>query len=160
VIKRRLDRWGTLDKVNTEVFPLRWQDPEVIQRVITGARTIAVVGASPDAARPSNGVTRYLQAAGLRIFPVNPSISTLFGLTVYPSLADLPEPVDVVDVFRRPEYTVDIAEQAVALKAGALWLQLGVINEQAARIAAEGGLDVVMDRCLAIEHRRVLTSRV
>jgi hypothetical protein len=143
--------------VNTEVSPLRWHDPEVIRRIVTGARTVAVVGASPDPARPSNGVTRYLQAAGLRIFPINPSISTLFGLTVYPSLAALPEPVDLVDVFRRPEYTVDIARAAVAARAGALWLQLGVVNEQAARIAEEGGLDVVMDRCLAIEHRRLLT---
>jgi hypothetical protein len=136
----------------------RWHDPEVIRRIVTGARTVAVVGASPDPARPSHAVARYLQAAGLRIYPVNPSISTLFGLTAYPSLADLPEPVDVVDVFRRSEYTVDIAEAAVALKAGALWLQLGVVNERAARIAAEGGLDVVMDRCLAIEHRRLLRA--
>ena len=144
--------------VNPEVSPLSWHDPEVIRRIVTGARTVAVVGASPDPGRPSNGVTRYLQAAGLRVFPINPSISTLFGLTVYPSLADLPEPVDLVDVFRRPEYTVDIAREAVATRAGALWLQLGVVNEQAARIAEEGGLDVVMDRCLAIEHRRLLTT--
>lgn len=137
----------------------RWDDPEVIRRVVTSARTVAVVGASPDPSRPSHGVARYLQAAGLRIFPVNPSISTLFGVPAYPSMADLPEPVDVVDVFRRPEYTVDIAREAVAIKAGALWLQLGVVNEQATRIAAEGGLDVVMDRCLAIEHRRLLTPR-
>jgi predicted CoA-binding protein len=134
---------------------LRWDDPEVIRRVVANARTVAVVGASPDPARPSHGVARYLQAAGLRIFPVNPSIDTLFDLPAYPSLADLPEPVDIVDVFRRPEYTVDIAEAAVAAKAGALWLQLGVVNEQAARIAAEGGLDVVMNRCLAVEHRRL-----
>jgi hypothetical protein len=144
--------------VNTEVSPPRWHDPDVIRRIVTGARTIAVVGASPDPGRPSNGVLRYLQAAGLRVFPINPSISTLSGLTVYPSLADVPEPVDVVDVFRRPEYTVDIAKAAVTAKAGALWLQLGVVNQQAARIAEEGRLDVVMDRCLAIEHRRVLTT--
>jgi predicted CoA-binding protein len=141
--------------VNTEPSSSRWDDPEVIRRVITGARTIAVVGASPDPGRPSHGVARYLHDAGLRIFPVNPSITTLFGLTAYPTLADLPEPVDVVDVFRRPEYTVDIARDAVAIRAGALWLQLGVVNEQAARIAEEGGLDVVMDRCMAIEHRRL-----
>jgi hypothetical protein len=134
---------------------LSWHDPDVIRRVVTGARTIAVVGASPDPARPSHGVARYLHAAGLRIFPVNPSIDTLFGLTVYPSLADVPEPVDIVDVFRRPEHATDIATEAVRIKAGALWLQLGVINEQAARIAADGGLDVIMDRCLAIEHRRL-----
>ena len=134
---------------------LRWDDPEVIRRVVATARTVAVIGASPDPARPSHGVARYLRDAGLRIFPVNPAIDTLFGVPAYPSLADLPEPVDIVDVFRRPEYTVDIATAAVAAKAGALWLQLGVVNEQAARIAADGGLDVVMNRCLAIEHRRL-----
>jgi hypothetical protein len=134
---------------------LSWHDPDVIRRVVTSARTIAVIGASPDPARPSHGVARYLHTAGLRIFPVNPSIDTLFGLTVYPSLSDVPEPVDIVDVFRRPEHAAGIATEAVRLKAGALWLQLGVINEQAARIAADGGLDVVMDRCLAIEHRRL-----
>ena len=135
-----------------------WHDPEVIRRVVTAARTVAVVGASPDPSRPSHGVARYLHAAGLRIFPVNPSIRTLFGLTVYPSLADLPEPVDIVDVFRRPEHATGIATEAVRIRAGALWLQLGVINGEAARTAADGGLDVVMDRCLAVEHRRLLTS--
>jgi hypothetical protein len=136
-----------------------WHDPEVVRRIVTTARTVAVVGASPDPGRPSHGVARYLHAAGLRIFPVNPSIETLFGLPAYPALADLPEPVDVVDVFRRPEYAIDIATEAVRIGAGSLWLQLGVINEQAARIAADGGLDVVMDRCLAVEHRRLVTSR-
>ena len=137
--------------------PIRpsWHDPDVIRRVVTGARTIAVIGASPDPARPSHGVARYLHAAGLRIFPVNPSIHTLFGLTAYPTLADVPEPIDIVDVFRRPEHATDIATEAVRLKAGALWLQLGVINEKAARIAADAGLDVIMDRCLAIEHRHL-----
>lgn len=134
---------------------LRWDDPEVIRRVVASARTVAVIGASPDPARPSHGVARYLRDAGLRIFPVNPSIGTLFGVPAYPTLADLPEPVDIVDVFRRPEYTVDIAKAAVAARAGALWLQLGVVNAEAARIAGEGGLDVVMNRCLAIEHRRL-----
>jgi hypothetical protein len=144
--------------VNTDsaaTSQLRWDDPEVIRRVVATARTVAVIGASPDPARPSHGVARYLQTAGLRIFPVNPSIETLFGVPAYPSLADLPEPVDIVDVFRRPEYTVDIAKAAVAANAGTLWLQLGVVNVEAARIAADGGLDVVMNRCIAIEHRRL-----
>ncbi len=141
--------------MNAEAPSSHWHDPEVIRRVIAGAHTIAVVGASPDPARPSHRVARYLRDAGLRIFPVNPSIGTLLGVPAYPTLADVPEPVDVVDVFRRPEYTVDIARDAVAIKAGTLWLQLGVVNEDAARIAEEGGLDVVMDRCMAIEHRRL-----
>jgi predicted CoA-binding protein len=134
----------------------RWQDPTVIGTLVNEARSVAVIGASPDPGRPSHGVASYLHRSGLRVYPVNPAITELFGLTVYPSLADVPEPVDIVDVFRRPEVVREIAEQAVAARAGALWLQLGVINERAAEIAAAGGLDVVMDRCLAVEHRRVL----
>jgi hypothetical protein len=101
-------------------------------------------------------VAAYLHRNGLRVYPVNPAITDLFGLTAYPSLADLPERVDIVDVFRRPEYVTSIAEQAVAARAGALWLQLGVINEQAAEIAEAGGLDVVMNRCLRVDHGRLL----
>lgn len=141
--------------MNDSAATLRWQNPETIRRVVTGARSVAVVGASPDPGRPSHGVARYLQSVGLRIFPINPAISTLFGLTVYPSLADLPERVDIVDIFRRPEYVTDVAEAAVAIGAGALWLQLGVLNAEAAQLAEDGGLDVVMDRCLAVEHRRL-----
>ncbi|HEX3780745.1 MAG TPA: CoA-binding protein [Pseudonocardiaceae bacterium] len=139
---------------NSAIVP-RWQDPEIIRRVVTQARSVAVVGASPDPDRPSHGVARYLHSVGLRVFPVNPAISSLFGLTVYPSLADLPEHVDIVDVFRRPEYVREIAEAAVTIGADALWLQLGVVDPAAAQLAEAGGLDVVMDRCLAIEHRRL-----
>lgn len=127
----------------------------VINRVVTSARSVAVVGVSPNPARPSHGVAAYLHRSGLRVYPVNPAITELFGLTAYPSLAELPERVDIVDVFRRPELVRPVAEQAVAAGAGALWLQLGVINEDAAALAAAGGLDVVMDRCLAVEHRRL-----
>ena len=134
----------------------KWQDPTVISSLVTEARTVAVIGASPDPSRPSHGVASYLHRSGLRVYPVNPAITELFGLTVYPSLADVPEPVDIVDVFRRPEVVREVAEQAVAARAGALWLQLGVINEEAAEIAAAGGLQVVMDKCLAVEHRRVV----
>jgi hypothetical protein len=130
----------------------------VINRVVAGARSVAVVGASPNPARPSHGVAAYLHRSGLRVFPVNPAITELFGLTAYPSLADLPEPVDVVDVFRRSEVVREVAEQAVAARAGALWLQLGVVNEDAAALAAAGGLAVVMDRCLAVEHRRLASG--
>lgn len=131
----------------------------MINRVVTSARSVAVIGASPNPARPSHGVAAYLHRSGLRVYPVNPAITELFGLTAYPSLADVPEPVDVVDVFRRSEVVAEVAEQAVAARAGALWLQLGVVNEQAAALAAAGGLAVVMDRCLAVEHRR-LTGRL
>ncbi len=141
--------------MNDSAPPSRWQDPVTIHRVVTSARSVAVVGASPDPGRPSHGVAHYLRSVGLRIFPVNPAISTLFGLTVYPSLADLPERVDIVDVFRRPEFVTEIATAAVAAGAGALWLQLGVVNPEAAWLAEDGGLAVVMDRCLAVEHRRL-----
>jgi predicted CoA-binding protein len=139
----------------TEIDP-RWQDLEVIQRLVRESRTVAVVGLSADSHRPSHGVARYLRSSGLRILPVNPALRDWQGLAAYPTLDALPEVPDIVDVFRRPEFAVEIAEQAVAIGAGALWLQLGVISDQAARIAAEGGLDVVMDRCLAVEHREVV----
>ena len=134
--------------------PATWHDPDVIAHVVSTARSVAVVGASPDPGRPSHGVAAYLRRAGLTVYPVNPALTSLFGEPAYPTLADVPERVDVVDVFRRPEFTVAVAEQAVAARAGALWLQLGVVNEEAARVAAAAGLAVVMDRCLAVEHRR------
>lgn len=134
----------------------RWQDLSVIERLVRESRTVAVVGLSPDPARPSHGVARYLRRSGLQILPVNPALQSWEGLPAYASLADLPSPVDIVDVFRRPEYVPDIAREAVAIGAGALWLQLGVLSEEGATIAAAGGLDVVMDRCLAVEHREVV----
>ena len=139
----------------TDIDP-RWQDLSVIERLVREARTVAVVGLSANPGRPSFGVARYLRRSGKRIIPVNPNLSTWDDLPAYPSLADVPEPVDVVDVFRRPEHVPAIARDAVAVGAGALWLQLGVISSEGATIAAQGGLDVVMDRCLAVEHREVV----
>ncbi|UVS77031.1 hypothetical protein Actkin_00733 [Actinokineospora sp. UTMC 2448] len=115
-----------------------------------------MVGLSADPRRPSHGVARYLVSAGLTVYPVNPGITSWEGLPAYATLADVPGPIDIVDVFRRPEHAPEVARDAVAVGAGALWLQLGVISEEAASIAAEGGLDVVMDRCLAVEHREVV----
>jgi predicted CoA-binding protein len=134
----------------------RWQDLDVIERLVREARTVAVVGLSPDPHRPSHGVARGLRASGLRIMPVNPAITVWEGITAYPSLDALPEAPDIVDVFRRSEFAVEVAEQAVAVGAGALWLQIGVISAEAAGIAEAGGLDVVMDRCLLVEHREVV----
>ena len=128
----------------------------MIERLVRESRTVAVVGLSADPRRPSAGVARYLVSAGLTVFPVNPALSSWEGLTAYKSLADVPEPIDIVDVFRRPEYVPGVAEEAVAAGAGALWLQLGVISLEAAMIASAGGLDVVMDRCFAVEHREVV----
>ncbi|MGB3444230.1 MAG: CoA-binding protein [Actinophytocola sp.] len=134
----------------------RWQDLTVIERLVHESRTVAIVGLSADPARPSFGIAKYLVSAGLTVFPVNPALTSWQGLTAYSSLADVPAPIDIVDVFRRPEYVPAVAEEAVAAGAGALWLQLGVISPMAATIAGDAGLDVVMDRCLAVEHREVV----
>jgi uncharacterized protein len=139
----------------TEIEP-RWQDLAVIERLVRESRTVAVVGLSDRPGRPSLGVARYLVRAGLTVYPVNPTLTTWEGLTAYKSLADVPSPIDVVDVFRRPVHVPEIAREAVAVGAGALWMQLGVISPEAATIASEGGLDVVMDRCIAVEHREVV----
>jgi hypothetical protein len=123
------------------------------------AKRIAVVGASSNPARPSHGVFRSMVAAGYECVPVNPNETAVEGVAAVATLAEaaaaLGGRIDIVDVFRRPELTEEIAREAVAVGARALWLQLGVINWEAARIAAEGGLAVVMDRCTAIEIRRV-----
>jgi uncharacterized protein len=137
------------------VIDPRWQDLEVIERLVHESRTVAVVGLSARPDRPSFGIARYLVRAGLRVFPVNPTLTTWEGLPVYRSLADVPEHIDIVDVFRRPAHAPGVAREAVAAGADALWLQLGVISPEAATIASEAGLDVVMDRCLAVEHREV-----
>jgi predicted CoA-binding protein len=131
-----------------------YQDESTIQRIVRSARVIAVVGLSANPRRPSNEVARYLQRQGLSIVPVNPNISEALGERSYPSLRDIPFPVDVVDVFRRPTAVPGVAEDAVAIGAHSLWLQLGVINRAGAEIARRAGLDVVMDRCLKVEWMR------
>jgi len=133
-----------------------YQDPHVIQEIMNGARTIAIVGLSPNVLRPSNFVGFYLQRHGYRIVPVNPREREILGETSYPSLRDIPFPVDVVDVFRDPKAVPDIAREAVDVEAGALWLQFGVISPEGAEIARQGGLEVVMDRCMKVEHARYL----
>ena len=119
------------------------------------ARTIAVVGASPDPSRTSHRVMRYLQDVGYRCIPVNPNAEEVLGERCYPSLHDVPEPVDLVDVFRRPEYCAAVAEDAVAIGTRALWLQLGICNAEARRVAEEAGLDYVEDACTLVVHRRL-----
>lgn len=133
---------------------LRYQDPLVIQRVLHSARTIAIVGLSPNELRASYFVGYYLQRHGYRVIPVNPRESRILSQPCYPSLSDVPEPVDIVNVFRAPAAVPGIAREAVAAGAGTLWCQFGVISEEGAAIAEEGGLTVVMDRCLKVEHAR------
>lgn len=124
-----------------------------LKALLTRARTIAVVGASSKPDRPSHGIMRRLQRAGYRVIPVNPrERGTILGETVYPSLSAIETHVDIVDVFRRAEYTPAIADEAVAIKADALWLQQGIANEDAAARAKAGGLIVVMDFCIAVAH--------
>ena len=132
----------------------RYKDPLTIQRVVHNARTIAIVGLSANQLRASNFVGFYLKRHGYRVIPVNPRESEILGEVSYPSLADVPVPVDIVNVFRTPDAVPEIAREAVAIHAGALWCQFGVISEEGARIAEQAGLTVVMDRCLKIEHAR------
>ncbi len=133
-----------------------YQDSAIIQRLLHQARTIAVVGLSANPLRPSNFVGFYLQRHGYRVVPVNPREPEILGETSYPSLTAVPFSIDIVDVFRAPDAVPGIAREAVEVGAGALWLQFGVISPEGAAIAVEGGLDVVMDRCMKIEHARHL----
>jgi uncharacterized protein len=132
----------------------QYQDPLTIQRVLYSANTIAIVGLSGNELRASNFVGYYLKRHGYRVFPVNPRETEVLGETSYPSLADVPVPIDIVDVFRTPEALPGIAREAVAIGAGSLWCQFGVINVEAAQIAEDGGVTVIMDRCLKVEHAR------
>ena len=131
-----------------------YQDPLTIQRVLNSARTIAMVGLSINELRASNFVCYYLQRHGYRVIPVNPRESEILGQTSYASLTDVPEHVDVVNVFRAPDALPEIAREAVTIGADALWCQFGVVNEEGIRTAEDAGLDLVVDRCLKIEHAR------
>jgi predicted CoA-binding protein len=132
----------------------RYQDPLTIQRVLHATRTIAVVGLSNNPLRASYFVGYYLKRHGYTVIPVNPRESEILGETSYPSLRDVPGHVDLVNVFRAPDALPEIARDTVAIGADALWCQFGVINEEGARIAEHGGVTVVMDRCLKVEHAR------
>ena len=134
---------------------MKQSDP--IYELLSRTKTIAVVGLSENPMRPSHGVSAYMQAAGYKIVPVNPQIAEALGEESYPSLLEMPravaEKIDLVDVFRRPEYVDEIVEQAIQLKIPAIWLQEGVIDERAAEKARKAGMFVVMDRCVLKEHR-------
>jgi predicted CoA-binding protein len=134
---------------------LNQRDP--IYELLARVKTIAVIGLSDSPMRPSQGVSAYMQAQGYRIIPVNPQVAEALGEKSYPSLLDVPaelaRQIDLVDVFRRPEFVEEIVDQAIQLKIPAIWLQEGVINELAAEKARQAGIFVVMDRCILKEHR-------
>lgn len=126
-----------------------------LRHLLSSTRTIALVGASSDPERPAHGVMKFLLRRGFHVIPVSPGETEVLGQKAYASLGEIPEPVDIVDVFRRAEATPGIADDAVAIGAKALWLQLGIVSDEAARRAAAGGLVVVMDRCIAVTSREL-----
>jgi predicted CoA-binding protein len=134
----------------------RYQDPMVIREILHTARTVAIVGLSSNVLRPSHFVGFYLQRHGYRIVPVNPNEREVLGERAYASLSEVPFHIDVVDLFRASAFVPGLAEEAVRIGAGALWMQFGVISGQGARIAEQGGLKVVMDRCMKVEHARTM----
>lgn len=132
-------------------------EDEKIKQILKTAKVIAVVGLSPDPARDSYEVAEYLQQAGYHIIPVNPKAEKILGEKAYPDLRSIPEPIDIVDIFRRSEHVPAIVEEALEVGAKVVWMQLGVVHEEAAKKATDAGLDVVMDRCILREHKRLLS---
>jgi predicted CoA-binding protein len=130
------------------------QEDKNIKEVLNSAHNIAVVGISDSPERDSNSVAAYLKRQGYRIIPVNPKYDTVLGEKCYASLSDIPDKVDVVDIFRRPEHVLPIVEEAIKINAPAVWMQLGCENKEAVELAQNAGLTVVADRCMKVEHRR------
>ena len=130
---------------------LRVSDP--IRELLASARTIAVVGLSGDPLRPSHGVSAYMQGRGYKIIPVNPNIREALGEDAYPSLLDVPDKIDIVNIFRHPEFVEEIVDQAIKKRIPAVWMQEGVVNQAAAAKAKEAGMFVIMDQCILLEHR-------
>lgn len=124
-----------------------------IRDLLKQAKTIAVVGLSSDPLRPSHGVSAYMQSQGYRILPVNPHIAECLGEKAYPSLLEVPEKIDIVNIFRRPEFVEEVVDRAIQLKVPAIWMQEDVVHERAAEKARKAGIFVVMDRCILKEHR-------
>lgn len=130
-------------------------EDDKIREILQGSKTVAVVGLSPKPDRDSYRVAEYLKEKGYRIFPVNPAVDNILGEKAYPDLGSVPEKIDVVDIFRRPEHVPAIVDEAIEVGARTLWMQLGVVNEEAAKKATEAGLEVVMDRCMMADHKRL-----
>jgi len=135
---------------------VRVDDIPGLRRILSRSRTIAVVGLSANWYRPSYFAAKYMQDHGYRVIPVNPNYKEILGERCYPDVASIPEAVDVVDCFRKPEEMPALAREAVAKEAKVLWMQLGIRNDEAARIASDAGLDVVENHCVKIEHARLM----
>ncbi len=135
--------------------PSKHKTTAELRQILATVKTIAVVGLSDDLGRPSYGVASYLQGQGYRIIPVNPNLREVLGEKAYASLRDIPEPVDVVDIFRRPEHVPAIVEEAIAIGAKVIWMQLGVTHEAAAARAEAAGLTVVRESCMGATHRQL-----
>lgn len=127
-----------------------------ITEILKTGKTIAVVGLSPKISRPSNLVAHYLIEAGYTVIPVNPGHEEILGLKCYPNLAAVPTPVDIVDIFRRPEEVPPIVDDAIAINAKVIWMQEGIVHEEAAQKAIRAGLKVVMDRCIKMDHENLI----
>ena len=132
------------------------EDDKLIGSILQSARTIAVVGASPKPGRDSGTIAAFLVARGYNVFPVNPMYDDVRGMRCYPDLKSIGKPVDIVDIFRKPDEVLPITDEAIAIGAKTVWMQLGVINHGAAAKAEQAGLQVIMDRCIAVDYRRLV----
>jgi predicted CoA-binding protein len=132
------------------------EDDVAIKSILSRARTIAVLGASPKPGRDSGRIAQFLIEEGYEVFPVNPNYPEILGRKCYPDLKSIPKSIDIVDVFRNPDEVEEVVLQSIAVKARTIWMQYGVINHDAASIAEKAGLNVVMDHCIAVDHRRLI----
>lgn len=144
----------TLNSLLNEEQQALYQNPEIIKEILYKHRTIAIVGLSTERQKASYFVASYLRSAGYRVIPVNPRAETIFGEKCYPNLSSIPEPIDLVDIFRPAEACLPIVEEAIACQAMAVWLQLKIVNLAAAELARQAGLKTVMDLCVKMEHGR------
>ncbi len=129
-----------------------------VSDILRSNKSIAVVGFSPKTNRPSHMVGKYLIDAGYTVYPVNPGVSEILGHVSYPDLASIPESIDIVDIFRRSEDVLSVVEAAIAIQAKVIWMQQGIVNEEAAALAEKAGLIVIMDRCIKIDHASMMVS--
>lgn len=132
------------------------EDEKTIASILKNAKTIAVVGASPKPWRDSGSIGQYLIHKGYEVFPVNPKYEEVLGRKCYSDLKSIPKKIDIVDIFRNPDQVEPVIDEAISIKAGTVWMQLGVVNKKAAQKAKKAGLNVVMDHCIAVEHSRLI----